>query len=436
VTEHTGLAEVRELLPGGRLTLGARESFSWAWNGAAFALDTHDLNFEAAAEELRAVASSAVSAWAHEYDNIVLEMSGGLDSSILASLFGQFRPGHVRGIHHMGPDYEGRDFTEAQLAARRAGVPLTALPVEFDRDDMRVIFETPHLARPNGEVLLTNVRRPSVAFCEHVGADCLVAGHGADALFLQRSSAVHQFSDYVRTRGIGAEFWSVAYHTAALRGVPVARVLGDAIDARLHPKRWRPFAFLEQSLATGHRLISQDAVDGVPSDYKWHPWLEAGARLPWGKADQLANVIALYRYYSVCGDSLERDALMPYFSQPIVEFALRTPSYVLVRDGVDRALERAAFNDLLPDEIIQRTMKGAYAIGQIQSKQNNISFLRDLILNGEAIKQGWFDRERLEQALTPASFARGASHGYIDNIAAIEAWLRSWRTLGTTPATQ
>jgi asparagine synthase (glutamine-hydrolysing) len=436
VTEHTGFNEVKELLGGERSEYrgSAERQRSWAWNGAEIAAAPSKQSFDDAKAELRATVTDCFTAWGKEYRNIALQMSGGLDSSILANLLRRVSDAQIHGLHHLGPGYERKDVREARLAAAHAGIALTELPVDSHTNDLGCMFEAPRLARPTGEVMLFNIREHLVETCARVGADCLMAGHGADNLLLQRGIAQHMLTDYVRLNGLRRDFWRIAYGAAVLRLVPIWRVLHDVLNVEILHASWQPFPFLDQERIMRHRLLNQEAIDSISDGYKFHPWFASASKLPRGKADHLRNIIALSNYHHVCGDCLERDVLMPYVSQPIAEFALRTPTYVLVREGFDRALERAAFGDLIPNAIARRTQKGTYAIGQLESKSRNITLLRGLILDGEIIDRGWLDKGKTEQALTREHLVHGGAQFFIDNIVACEAWLASWRSDGARAA--
>jgi len=240
--------------------------------------------------------------------------------------------------------------------------------------------------------------------------------------------------DYLRLKGIDGGVLRAAYSTAVVQGRPVWGVLSAALTYWLSNKKWRPFTVLDHEKRNKYRAITEQALHSIPDAYRLHPWFERAAHLPPCKAEQLFNVMALNKYYSVCGHSLERDDLNPYFSQPVVEFVLSTPSYVFVEDGLDRALERRAFADLIPSAISQRVTKGVYALGQLATKQNNVDFYRALVLDGNLMAKGWLDRAKLELMLTPAHFVQGSGNYFIDSIAVSEAWLHSWNAAGARKA--
>lgn len=115
---------------------------------------------------------------------------------------------------------------------------------------------------------------------------------------------------------------------------------------------------------------------------------------------------------------------MPLRSQPLVELCLRTPTYALIEDGRDRALARRAFLSDLPAEVVSRRTKGEISEYAFDVLNGNLPFLRDLLLDGRLMSEGWIEQAQLASLL---SRVRSRDQepisevcGYID----IEIWLR------------
>jgi asparagine synthase (glutamine-hydrolysing) len=114
-------------------------------------------------------------------------------------------------------------------------------------------------------------------------------------------------------------------------------------------------------------------------------------------------------------------------SQPLVELCLRIPTYVLIRNGMDRATARRAFAPDLPPEIVKRRNKGRIDQHVRNLLDANLDFVRDLILNGRLVKEGLLNRRNLELYLTrdrsPADFQYAE---ILQEHLCIEAWLSRW----------
>jgi asparagine synthase (glutamine-hydrolysing) len=118
---------------------------------------------------------------------------------------------------------------------------------------------------------------------------------------------------------------------------------------------------------------------------------------------------------------------MPLLSQPLVELCLRIPTYVLIKNGMDRATARRAFAPDLPPEIIKRRNKGRIDQHLRDVMDANLNFVRDLLLNGRLVKEGLLNRRNLELYLTrersPADFQYSE---ILQEQLCVEAWLSRW----------
>jgi asparagine synthase (glutamine-hydrolysing) len=430
VTPKTGLCEMTELLPGQRLDRSAHtdQAFAWIWHGAKIAAAPRDLSFGEAKDRLRATAEACFAAWGSEYPKIVASLSGGLDSSILVALMAGASDADVTALHYLGVGRERYEATLARRAAAHAGIRLVELEQDPLKDDVRRILDEPRLARPKVQSIAVLIDEASIQLAEETGAEAFMLGQGGDNLFLQRGAARDPFGDYVRLNGFGKGFWTTAYDTSMLQQQSIWSTLARAAASALAPAKWRPYDFLEREEWTAQRPLTSGAAEAIPEAYKLHPWFADAARLPRGKAEHLLSIVALYHYHHHHGRGIARDVIYPFFSQPIAEFALQTPTYVFCEGGIDRALERAAFADLIPPEIARRTGKGGADSYLLKVMQANLEFYRDLVLNGTLIQQGFLDRAKVETMLSPAFTAHGGGALYIYLLVAAEAWLHSWNS--------
>jgi asparagine synthase (glutamine-hydrolysing) len=430
VTPKTGLCEMAELMPGQRLDWSAHAdpAFDWVWHGGKIAAAPGDLSFGEAKDRLRATAEACFAAWGHEYPKIVASLSGGLDSSILVTLMARASNADLTALHYLGVGRERYEATLARRAAAHAGVRLVELEQDPLKDDVRRILDAPRLARPKAQSLAMLIDDASTRLAEETGAEAFMIGQGGDNLFLQRGAARDPLADYVRLNGFGKDFWTAAYDTSMLQQQSIWSTLARAAASELFPGRWRPYDFLDREEWTAQRPLSVSAAKAIPEAYKLHPWFADAMRLPRGKAEHLLSIVALYHYHHHHGRGIARDVIYPFFSQPIAEFALQTPTYIFCEGGIDRSLERAAFADLIPAEIAQRTGKGGADSYLLKVMQANLGFYRDLVLNGALIQQGFLDRAKVETMLSPTFTTQGGGALYVYLLVAAEAWLHSWNS--------
>lgn len=432
-TAHTGLNEALELLPGQRASLTPHRPplFTWAWHAVQVAAAPDENLFKETAEALRDIAARCFEAWGEEYPNIVVRLSGGLDSSVVLHLLKRYTSARITAFHLRGRGYEQFEDGLARLSALHAGVQLVEADPPPASADLYPALSAPVLARPLTQSLGVRADNIAATVAEEVGADAFMAGHGGDNLFLQRGGARHTLSDYIRLSGWNRDLVRVAYDAATIRRCGIWRILAESLSAELLRTAWRPYIFLDDPQFRSRQPLTEPALRSLPEDYLFHPWIDAARSLPHGAANHVKSITSVSTYYQRMGSALDRDAIHPLYSQPIVEFALRTPTYLLVKGGQDRALQRAAFSDLLPPAIVRRTGKGGIDNQTLDAISASLPFIRDLIMQGESIRKPWVNAHKVEQMLRPAYVATGGGAVYLYRLIAIEIWLRAWRCAAT-----
>jgi len=406
-TVSTGLNEITDLLAGEKITFdgSGAASRSWAWNATAFAAEP-DLRAVADLQaDMGETVSDCIAAIGRRHRTILVQLSGGLDSSVLLALLRRSSPANVYALHTQASGYEGFESDLARMVAAKTDTRLIVRKLAPERVDLRAILDSPVLVRPDRQIMGKPGNDLIADVCEETGAEATLAGHGGDSLFLQRSAATNTVTDYLRLHGWTREVWSLVYRAAMLEERPVWTILREATRNSRH-----------------HTSTGKQASP--------HPWLDDAASLPPGKREQLVNIVALYNYYVLIGYGVSREALNPYFSQPIVELALSIPTYQFVREGYDRSLQRRAFSDIVPSPVIRRKGKGFLNTYLLKVIEHNAPFVRELLHEGSLARSGLIEREAIDPMLSPAELVSGAGLSTISGLVAAEAWINAWRRTG------
>lgn len=423
VTPHTGLKEVQELLPGQALisTIGQEPRVSWAWHGAGIAATPIRMGFEEACAAFRDTAEACFTAWSRSSSHTVVRLSGGLDSSTVACLLAR-TGARVTATHMVGRGYEAFEVAMARRTADHAGIALLELACDDPFGDVSRLVDGPALVRPSRQVTAAAASELMARVCREHAADSVMGGHGGDHVFLQRSIAADVLADYVRLHGPGRRLFSVAYDGAMLQEESIWQVLGRAFAVTFGARKWRALSFLDEDPARAQVF----GASALPDAYMLHPWLADAVRLPPAKAEQLRGIVSLRDYYPVMGHGVDHDAIQPLMSQPILELALRTPAYLFTHGGIDRAIERTAFADLLPDEVVQRTHKGFVNHQLTGALSGHIGTLKEFLLDGHLVSHGVVGRELIERSFAPEQLARPGYLATALDLIAVEAWLTTW----------
>jgi asparagine synthase (glutamine-hydrolysing) len=419
----TAIQGVSRILPGEAVLLakGGMSSETW-WDATHFARATFDPGREAAAAALRSTVRGCVRSWGGCHDDVLLRLSGGLDSSIvLICLAAGDTPTRVTGVtdYSEGSDSDERDY--ARLAARHAQREL----VERQRDPsfrLERILEVARTPTPSLYLGYLDADRLDVELGAKRGATAVFTGGGGDQLFYVFRSH-HPAADYLRHRGLDSGFISAALDAARLGKVSVWTALRFALLDRL--RRRAPDALADADEYTS--LAASAAVRAAQNDRRFlHPALHDLRALPIGKLEQIKRLVYPADYYDPLNRDSTLDRIHALMSQPIVELCLRLPSYLLVNGGRDRALARQAFAADLPAQIVQRRSKGGLEEYAKAALMQNLDFVRGMLLDGALVRAGLLDRHKLEEVLSGRPTTIAAQMGELHEYLGVEAWLSRW----------
>ena len=150
-----------------------------------------------------------------------------------------------------------------------------------------------------------------------------------------------------------------------------------------------------------------------------------------GRIQSIHSMICATSRWIQSGFSEVTDGFMlrPLASQPIVEAALRIPTYLHFSGGQNGAVARRAFGSRLSQEVLQRGKgKGTPELWMSDLLSQNSALLRETLLDGLLVGERILDRSRVERALTPNRSLPSTGVGELINQLQIEAWLRQWAT--------
>jgi asparagine synthase (glutamine-hydrolysing) len=422
-SRETALSGVTEVLAGEAIALskGTKTSALY-WSAVDIARARIDEDRVWAADRLRSTVRACTQSWASCYGNLMLRLSGGIDSSILVScLAADSTPARVVCInyHSAGSDSDERAY--ARLAAAKAQREL----VERERDpsfQLERILDVARTPNPSNYIGRMDATRMDVELATEHGTSVLFTGAGGDSLFFEYPT-FWSAADYLRTRGLDGGFLSAAMDAARLGRVSVWKALHFALLDRL---RLRPMD-AQAEVGEFMPLIKPEIVAAARRDRRFvHPTLDSITDMPVSKLTQVRDLMYPLGYYDPFELEEAPELVNPLLSQPVVELCLRLPTYLLSVGGRGRALARQAFAADLPAEIARRRSKGGMEEHIKAILMRNLGFARSLLLDGALVRKGILDRGKLEEVLSgrPTTIASHMTelHTYLG----IEAWLNRW----------
>jgi asparagine synthase (glutamine-hydrolysing) len=404
--EATALTGLRELLPGCALDLHpdgtARTRPAWSPNrqhGHATLTERPSL------EDLKTLLVDCVRSRLQGVRNPLLQLSGGLDSSILAAVMSSLNLPY-RAVTLWTPSPEGDERRFARAVAERFGIDLE----ERALDPGRVDVEQPHgahLPRPTRRQFARDLDAQVQEVAMRGHHDLVVTGGGGDGLFgylMPGMATADRFRAWTFRSAL-----RTAMEEAAIHRMPMPTVLAAAARAlAAHPAWHRDPSFLSR--------------DARRLPRPWHPWIDAVRGLPPGKRGHVGAVALIRPYLDTVGASAVVVAA-PLMARPLIEFCLSVPTWTWVEAGRNRALARQAFAPDLPPLIVNRRGKGSYDGFVTDLFARNRHRARDMLLGGKLAELGLLDRPALERWFRSGEDPR--THRLLTLVEA-EAWCRHW----------
>lgn len=410
-TARSGLQDVSEVLAG---TWRHRNRTGWTsalgWNPWAYAAGTTALRKSSAvAVAVRDAALATIPAQLRG-DTPALQLSGGLDSSIIA-LCAKRGGIDCPGVHFVTSSADGDEQRYAQEVADICGIMLTIV----SESDLRHGLERtiPLAIVPGANPVLAPIERAILQAVGASGAESLVDGGGGDNLFCYLTTAA-PVVDALRRGPPGAARRAVTA-VAEITHSSWWDVVKAAVRVGLRPlgvRRWHEdLTFLNREL----RLAGPDP----------HPWLGAPTGALEGRREHIETIAQIQHFFDRRTD-WSMPVLHPLLAQPMLELCLGIPSWLWIEGGRDRAIARTAFEGLVPQSVLARRMKGSLQ-GFIQrSFEAQRSDLCALLLDGELRRNGIVEPSAIEAAFRQAAVP-DAVQLRLTELASLEQWMRSWR---------
>lgn len=412
---NTCIAGIRELRCGDALEWKRNgvPAVHAAWNPWQHAAPDSWLDDrEDALERLEREMIRCTSARIHGLASPLLDLSGGLDSSILAVL--SSRSGiDARAVNMFSPATEGDERSFARAVAERFGITLAEATPQAGEVDVRHC-PSPHLPRPHARSFVQEIDRLTRAAAPQ--ARSFINGGGGDAVFCHLQSS-GPAADVLRSRGATAGFFRTVHEIAAAAQVSFWVALRLALAKGAMGRR--DVKMVENTTFLVRDAIVRPSIDELP----W-PAPPKGV-LP-GKLEHVRSIYSSCFNMQGFARSSDLKAVFPLLSQPLVETCLQIPTWMWLGQGHDRFLARTIAAKWLPPHVAWRRSKGG--LGQLQRDiyRLNKAVIREMLLDGALQRQGLIDRRAIEVQLAPASDLTSDQFPRLLRLCDFEAWMGHW----------
>ena len=441
-TFFEGISEVQ---PSHTVILTERSTTSqryWDFTGRP---EFSSASFEDVCHEFRHHFQRAVQRRMRSARPVAVSVSGGLDSSAIfctAQALSSSSALSPRGFTYTSRDGSAADETvfveevERHTGQTIAHVDLSA-PALFDR--------LPEVARDAEIPLLDPQRRRMTTFLDAVqasGCRVLLTGHWGDQLLFNQAYFIDLLNGFS---------WGTLY--AHLRRLPVW--YPDTSASEFHRGLLSDFLWYDMPRWTRQAIRGIRGAFRPPTTATPESWFSPAFREQAGEdvfGQQLtgsALASDLYRemrsrYHAVCLNRNNQTAIahglepaFPFLDRDLVDFVMRVPGTLAVRNGVPKALLREGLKDIVPDTILRRRGKADFT--EIVNNAGRLDATRLTQLLGPdalVVQLGYVDGHRLKQGLTRATASLATAETntvswQLDSLVAFEYWLQEFIASGT-----
>jgi asparagine synthase (glutamine-hydrolysing) len=421
------------VLPGERIQHDqGRVIRTFYWNAVALAQADDSISAPEAQVLTHRVVRSCVHAWASCFESISLQLSGGLDSTIVASCLSDAptRP-KIVGLNFHSQFETSDERLFAREVAARCGFELVEVRAEGnDELDLTQRDTGAVIPTPIASSLATWRIAQEALASWNVGAH--FRGDGGDELFY-RGGVLPDAVDLAYRQGLTPRIWSVALNDAVIARTSIWEVLHQTAKYGLMKRsyNWKQPDWLPlRTMFLTHDVREKARRD----DTNWHPLYRGSVNCPPAKLSQAFTLLEYTNMFFIETLNPNQPRMVsPLIAQPHMELALRTPLHVLRAGGRDRAMARAAFENAIPSAIAHRKYKGL-SNPRVSDWIAGDTTVRELMLDGYLVRERIIDRHTLETFLAKVPSHQASASPHIMLILSTEAWIRNSRMRGSQAA--
>ncbi len=415
-TAQTPFQHITELMPGMILTVtpGGTLSEQFGWNIPHPEKNTDEHAIE---DIIFNSIKSSTEAWTSGIKDFTIELSGGVDSSSVLCMLKHCAPeASISAVHYNDSQIiSSQEIRYAEQIAQECDTQLNVI----DYQNLKLIDELPSDWRPSKPVTFLTFPGMSKGVQAFAGTSMIMSGQGGDHVFLAPPPK-QSIADYWLDNGLSgintiSHELSSSYRTSwwQLMGTTV-KSLKNYYLGRMETMHEDFVSPLDPQLTT-QLSNSPFYIDGLLKNY--HP----------GKAAQIKALWHAVTYADRDQRFDDRIVTHPLLSLPIVDAALKIPTYKTIKNGYNRYFLRKAISRISPSTVIWRRNKGHITASMLKALNRELNSVSNLINHGSLIKQGILDKEWLNTKLTQIRHGNGRNLMPLLRIISAELWLKQWK---------
>jgi asparagine synthase (glutamine-hydrolysing) len=401
---------ITELLPGMHLQAdlngNIKQTFEWH-------IPTEKVTDEKAIEDMVFdTFKNSTHAWAKNNKKITLQLSGGVDSSSILCMLKHVVPNtEIQAVHYNdSKTVASQEIAYAQKIADECNIPLKIM----DFQESKMFEPLPADWRPEKPTTGTHGYHTAQKFINIAQSSMILSGQGGDHVFLAPPPE-ESIADYWLDNG--------------LRGI--STIMHEITS--IYRTSW--LALLKTNMRAlkyyllGKRIPNQYAVsDMLAPDFANQLKYESFYLTPYLKKFTPAKARQIEALYHAVAykDDIDPIVTYPLLSLPVVEAALKIPTYLSIKDGYNRYYQRKATSRINPTQVIWRRDKGEVSASVIKGLQKELEPLIELISSGLLLKHGVIDKHWVQDRFNRIRHGDASELLPLFRIIGAELWFKQW----------
>lgn len=422
VLQKTPFEGIEELFPGYEYTVtGSAIYKKFIWNiptQQEHLVLTPDDTIE---EELLHKLISCVKAWTKASKGITVELSGGVDSSslliLLTSILGKDIP--IIAVHYHDTNTpSSQELAYAQNIADACGSPLKII----DLAPLPLIDELSYYGRftkPNSFLLIPGLSKQLAYYADTTSCPDILSGQGGDHVFLAPPEEI-SLADYWLDHGFKGiseplNQLSAQYRTSWWSLVKKSLKALAGYFSGLLPQQ-----------ESDNKDIFEPTTLALLKPYR--PYLDKELQRYYpAKASQIRALSHAVAYADRDERFNNKVVIHPLLSQPLVEYALRIPTYRTIKKDYNRYFFRKAVSRLKQSPVIWRKSKGEVSASYLKLMNNQYDTIRQLLHEGSLIKAAILKSSWIDDNLTQVRHGTASNLLPFLRVIACQLWLNKWK---------
>lgn len=422
-TTRTPFKEVAELTQGSFLKVNDEHTETgYFWNPVNYVLKTKK-NLYRRFKTIMGLTINRVL----DNKSVCLDLSGGIDSSILAYLVksngNKLIPVNIS--YQLTGTANELDF--ANSVAKSLDLTMEVIDGSESTLFSKSFLEWPIYDKPSVQIIESCFTKTYSEIKKRHGIDVFINGYGGDQVFGGPATDYSYLIDYLFSFGFKT-FIRQLIGVSFYRGEPMLKILFSLLKRYFNSKF---NYYFDNNFKPQIEWIDKKLASVFTANVFIPFFVKDLERLSPFKAVRILDIFDSSAFVDRGIRGVENQIIHPFLYQPIVEMGLSMSINNLISFDKDRILFRNLFKGKISDKILNRFNKSEHSGAYQLMIKDNIEGIKTVLRDGFFVNRGFVDYTLLERDLDRVSLSFSNNLWPILNLICLEIWLKQIKNINT-----